>query len=165
MLLPLGLVIFTGLLLMVKKDFNWIQPPTQKGEQPALIPSQTLDQLFRSAQQVSALELNNWSDLSRVDVKPNKGVVKFVARNRWEAQVDAQTGEVLQVAYRRSDLIESLHDGSFFSDWTKRYIFLPSGVILLALWVTGIYLFIITQTARLRTRQRRKKRNQQRRDG
>ena len=30
-LLPVGLVIGTGLLLLLKKDVHWIQPPTQKG--------------------------------------------------------------------------------------------------------------------------------------
>ena len=156
-LLPLGLVVGTGLLLLLKKDVAWIQPPTLKGVEPAMIPNQTLDQLFRSARRAPELALENWSDLERVDVKPDKGVVKFVASNRWEAQVDAHTGELLQVAYRRSDLIESLHDGTFFAGWAKYYVFLPAGVVLLFLWGTGIYLFVITRSAR-----QRKARRQQR---
>ena len=57
-------------------------------------------------------------------------------------QVDLGTGEVLQVAYRRSDLIESIHDGSFFGgDWTKLGLFLPTGVTLLLLWFGGIWMF------------------------
>lgn len=160
-LLPLGLVICTGLLLLLKKDVDWIQPPTQQGQQPEMVPSQTLDQLFASAKQVPALELSGWPDLSRVDVKPDQGVVKFVSSNRWEAQIDAHTGEVLQVAYRRSDLIESLHDGSFFADWTKHYVFLPAGVALLVMWGSGIYLFVITQAARQRKSKRRQRRSQQ----
>ena len=157
-LLPLGLVIGSGLLLMVKKDFGWIQPPTQRGAQAEAVPTQSLDALFNKARAVPELELKHWSELTRVDVKPDKGVVKFVAQNRWEAQLDASTGDVLQVAYRRSDLIESLHDGSFFSAWTKRYIFLTSGLILLVLWGTGIYLFFATRAARRRkaTRQQKK---------
>ena len=157
-LLPLLLVIGTGLLLMVKKEFEWIQPSTQKGELPTTVPAQSLGQLFDKAQNIPELELEAWADLERVDVKPDKGVVKFVASNRWEAQLDAHTGAVLQVAYRRSDLIESLHDGSFFADWTKHYVFLPSAIVLLLLWGTGIYLFVITQAAR----QRKQKRTQER---
>ena len=153
-LLPLGLVIGTGLLLLLKKDVHWIQPPTQKGIERSAVPTQTLDQLFHSAKQIPELQLQQWSDLSRVDVKAGKGVVKFVAANRWEAQVDTHSGEILQVAYRRSDLIESLHDGSFFTDWSKHYVFLPAGILLLVLWGTGLYLFVITQSARYRKTQR-----------
>ncbi|MEM7218475.1 MAG: PepSY-associated TM helix domain-containing protein [Pseudomonadota bacterium] len=149
-LLPLGIVVCTGLLLLVKKDFDWIQPPTQKSDRPREVSQLSLEELFAAAKGVPALELGDWASLDRVDVRPDKGIVKFVASNRWEAQIDAHTGEVLQVAYRRSDLIESLHDGSFFADWTKHYVFLPAGVMLLVLWLTGMYLFTITQAARLR---------------
>ena len=157
-LLPLGLVIATGLLLTLKKDVDWIQPPTQKGVQPTAMPTQSFEQLFGKAQQIPELALTSWADLSRVDVKPDKGVVKFVSHNRWEAQLDAQTGTVLHLAYRRSDLIESLHDGSFFADWSKHYVFLPNGIILLLLWGTGIYLFVIVQIARSRKTRRLKQR-------
>jgi hypothetical protein len=47
----------------------------------------------------------------------------------------------LQTAYRRSDLIESIHDGSFFGgDWTKLGLFLPAGAVLLLLWMTGVWM-------------------------
>jgi hypothetical protein len=49
----------------------------------------------------------------------------------------------LQTAYRRSDLMESLHDGSWFHPLAKLWIFLPAGVIVFVLWVTGIYLFLL----------------------
>ena len=77
----------------------------------------------------------------------------------WEAQIDAHSGEVVHLAYRRSDLIESLHDGSFFTDWSKHYVFLPSGVILLLLWGTGIYLFFIVQNVRARKARRLSRRD------
>lgn len=142
-MLPLGLVIVTGILLMLKKDIDWIQPPTARGEAPIAIPSQSFDDLFTVAKAVPELDLQDWRGLERVDVKPGKGVVKFVAANNWEAQIDTETGEVLQVAYRRSDIIESLHDGSFFADWVKKGVFLPSAVVLFVLWGTGIYLFVL----------------------
>jgi hypothetical protein len=63
-------------------------------------------------------------------------------------QVDLQTGEVLQVAYRRSDLIESLHDGSWFHDRAKLWVFLPVAVVVLGLWGTGIYLFFLPYAVR-----------------
>jgi len=71
-------------------------------------------------------------------------VIKIRSKNRWEIQIDHQTGKVMQVAYRRSDLIESIHDGSFFHDKVKIWVFLPSAIVLLTLWITGVYLFVIT---------------------
>jgi len=154
-MLPLGLVIATGLLLLVKKDFDWIQPSSTKGAAPTEVPSKGFDDLFAAAQSVEELELESWADLERVDVKAGKGIVKFVAANNWEAQIDTETGEVLQVAFRRSDIIESLHDGSFFADWVKHWIFLPSGIVLLMMWGTGIYLFILPHWKRYQKRRRR----------
>ena len=159
-MLQMGLVIGAGLLLMVKKEFDWIQPPTQKGVERTQVPSQSFGQLFNVAAQIPELALTDWHSLERVDVKPGKGVIKFVAANQWEAQIDTHTGAVLQLAYRRSDFIESLHDGSFFADWVKLYVFLPSGIVLLVLWGTGIYLFALTQLKRARKKQRRGRRAQ-----
>lgn len=154
-MIQLGLVISTGLLLMLKKDIDWIQPSTQAGEAPTAIPSQRFDALFETAKGVPELAIDDWRDLDRVDVKPGKGVIKFIATNNWEAQIDTETGAVLQVAYRRSDIIEQLHDGSFFADWVKLFVFLPTGVVLLVLWGTGVYLFFLPHVKReLRRRKR-----------
>ena len=142
-MIQMGLVIGAGLFLMVKKEFDWIQPPTARGVATSEIPTQTMAQLFETARSVPELELDDWRNLDRVDFKPGKGIVKFVAANQWEAQIDTTSGDVLQVAFRRSDIIESLHDGSFFADWVKLYVFFPSGVVLLLLWATGIYLFFL----------------------
>ena len=144
--LPLLVVIGTGLLLMLKKEVAWIQPPTQQGSTKEL--GITFDQILAVARSVPEAEIEGWEDIDRLDVRPSKGMLKVRARNRWEIQIDGVTGEVLQVAFRRSDLIESLHDGSFFHDKVKLLIFLPSALILLLVWVTGIYLFILPYLVR-----------------
>jgi hypothetical protein len=56
------------------------------------------------------------------------------------------------VAYRRSDVIEQIHDGSFFSDAVKLYVFLPTGVFLILMWGTGLYLFLLPRLRRKRPR-------------
>ncbi len=140
--LPLLLMIGAGILLMLKKENSWIQPPTVSGSQSG-VPSLSIKQLFDAAKASPQAGLTDWNSLERVDFKPGKGVAKFVGANNWEVQVDTHTGEILQVAYRRSDIIESLHDGSFFSDTIKLYLFLPAGIGLFILWVTGLYLFFL----------------------
>ena len=144
-------MIGAGILLMLKKEVAWIQPETVRGER-AGVPPLSLEELFNAAREAREAADWQWSELERVDFKPGKGVVKFVGQNNFEVQVDTHSGAVLQVAYRRSDIIESLHDGSFFSDATKLYMFLPAGLVLFILWGTGIYLFFLP---RIKKRQKK----------
>ena len=104
-------------------------------------PSVSFEQILKTASAVEQAEIDTWDDINRLDVRPSKGIVKVRAENGWEIQVDTETGDVLQVAYRRSDLIESLHDGSAFGDHVKNWIFLPSGLVLFVMLLTGVYLF------------------------
>lgn len=141
-LAPLLLVIATGLLLQLKKQVPWIQPPTQRGSAGGE-PSLSFQQILEIASGVPDADIADWDDIDRLDVQPGRGMVKVQAKSRYEVQIDTRSGEVLQVAYRRSDLIEKLHDGSFFGDVAKLWIFLPSGAVLLCLWLTGAYLWLL----------------------
>ncbi|WP_300531354.1 PepSY domain-containing protein [Maricaulis sp.] len=142
-MLPLGVIIVAGLFLMLKKDVDWIQPPTQRSAIEVTGPPDTsLAELYAAAAAIEELEISAWDEFDRIDIRSDRGIAKFIAPNRWEAQIDLTTLEVLSLQYRRSDLFEQIHDGSFFADWVKTFIFLPVGVILLVLWATGIWLFI-----------------------
>ncbi|MEE2526351.1 PepSY-associated TM helix domain-containing protein [Hyphobacterium sp. HN65] len=156
LMIPLGIMIVAGIFLMLKKDIDWIQPPTQRSaitvDGP---PSTTLVQLYESAAAIPELEITGWDQFDRIDIRSDRGIAKFIAPNRWEAQIDLTTLEVLSLEYRRSDLFEQIHDGSFFADWVKLYVFLPAGVLLFVLWLTGIWLFFLPHVKRW---QRRKKR-------
>jgi len=136
---PALVVLVTGVILQLKKESAWIQPPTAKGSTKQLTLS--FDEILAATAAVEQAEVSSWDDIDRLDVRPGKGMVKVRCNSRWEVQLDAVTGDVLQVAYRRSDFIESLHDGSFFSDAAKLWVFLPSAIIFVVLWFTGIYLF------------------------
>ena len=155
-MMPLGVMIVAGLFLMLKKEFDWIQPPTQRSAAVAeQAPQRTLRELHEAAVAIEALEVSAWGEFERIDVRADRGIVKFVAPNRWEAQIDIATLEVLSVEYRRSDLFEQIHDGSFFADWVKTWVFLPAGFVLLLLWLTGIWMFFEPYLKRARRRRRR----------
>ena len=142
--IPLVVMIGAGIFLQLKKEIDWIQPPSRTGVVTNQVPPTTVAELFEAAAGVSEAGINTWSDLDRVDFKPDRGIIKFISKSRWEVQVDTTTAEVLQVSYRRSDLIETIHDGSFFAgDATKLYLFLPAGIALLVLWLTGLYMFFL----------------------
>ena len=139
--IPFLIVLVTGLILQLKKEWHFVQPPTQKGAKLQLDIS--FAQVLSQSQQVPEAAIKTWEDVERLDVRPDKGVIKVQAKNHYEIQLDSQNGEILQVAYRRSDWLEAMHDGSWFHESAKLYIFLPSAVIVLVLWVSGLYLFFL----------------------
>jgi hypothetical protein len=145
---PILIVIVSGLFLQTKKQFEWIQPAELRGESQT--PVISLPEVLEISRTVAEAEIETWDDINRVDVRPSRGILKVWAKNNWEIQIDTETGAILQTAYRRSDIIESIHDGSFFTETAKMWIFLPAGIILLLLWLTGIYLFILPYWVRRR---------------
>ncbi len=136
---PFLLVLLSGLLLQIKKQVAWVQPPTKKGKGKA--PTVSMEAVLAAVKSVPEAAVSSWDDIDRLDTRPRDGVIKGQCKNRYEVQVDFQTGEVVQVEYRRSDFIESLHDGSWFGDSAKLYMFLPVAIVVLSLWFTGMYLF------------------------
>jgi len=138
--LPLTIVVPTGILLQIKKQWAWVQPPENRGS--GKIPSITFDTMLDKARSYPGFEALGWSNIQRIDVRPSKGVTKLVLSGDWEMQLDSTTGEILQVAIRRSDWIETLHDGSYFlGDISKLGIFLPAAIGLLLMLVSGAWLF------------------------
>lgn len=146
--LPFLLVAISGLLLQIKKQVPWVQPETKQGD--GKIPTISMNDILMAAKSVPEASVQSWGDIERIDARPRDGVIKVHCKNRYEVQVDFQSGVVRQVAYRRSDLIESLHDGSWFGDSAKLYVFLPVAVIVLGLWATGLYLFILPYAVKWR---------------
>lgn len=148
--LPLLLVIVTGILLLVRKEFALLQPPSQKGV--ATIPSISFEQILIQTKTVEKAEVTSWQDIDRLDVRPDKGLIKVRTNSSWEVQIDGKTGEILQVAYRNSEFIESLHDGTFFQKNANLWLMLPVAIVLLLLWLTGLYLFCLPYYKKWRRR-------------
>jgi hypothetical protein len=148
--LPFLLIIITGALLQVKKQVAWIQPPELRTE--ARVPTVAYEVLLQRAMAVPEAGITGWDDVDRLDVRPGKGMLKLVAKNNWEIQMDITTGEVLQVAYRRSDFIESLHDMSWLHDSANLWLGLPVAFIVLGLWLTGAYMWFVHVKGRRRAR-------------
>lgn len=153
--IPILAIIVTGLLLQMKKHWEWVQPVEQRGSTPA--PAIELTDILNA---LRALEhpdvaVRGWEDVKRLDVRPDRGVAKVTLQNDYEVQVDLGTSRVMQVAYRRSDWIESIHDGSIFGDWVKLGVVLPAAVVLLFLWGSGIWMWVYPFLGRRRVRKHR----------
>lgn len=89
-------------------------------------------------------------ELERIDLRPDKGMVKFVfIEDYWGVQLDLTTGELLHIERRRSDFIENIHDGSILdyvvdtSDEQIKVIYTTiMGTALLTFTITGFWLWM-----------------------
>ncbi len=163
--LPFLIVLLSGLFLQVKKEFSWIQPPTREGSIAFETPHITFEEILSIVHRVPEAGVSSWKDIDRLDVRPDDGVVKVRTTDNWEVQIDLGTGKVLSSMQRRSDIIEAIHDGSWFFDGAKLWIFLPSAVVVAILWITGIYLFFLPYFAKWQNRKRLRERIRKRREG
>lgn len=138
--LPLLVVCITGILLLLKKQLSFVQPPTAKSATAE--PSLAFEQILSVAKSVDSAQIKTWKDIDRLDVRPNKGIIKIRSENDVEIQIDSGTGEILHVAVRRSDFIESIHDGTFFEKNANLWLVLPVTLIFIFILITGVILFI-----------------------
>ena len=148
---PLVVVIISGILLQLKKQLPYVQPVEQSGivHEPVVTPAGYLEAINAAKQDGDV----TWKDVQRVDIRPSKGIAKVILKSDVEYQIDLGTGHILQREIRRSDFIESLHDGSFFAgDISKLGVFLPAAIGLLVLCLSGIYMFWLPIIVKLRKR-------------
>jgi uncharacterized iron-regulated membrane protein len=140
--IPVIIVIVTGIILQFKKQSDWIQPPSMKGisTEPAI----SMEDILEAAKSVPEAEVESWDDIERLDVRPGKGIIKIRPVNLNEIQIDHQTGEILQIAYRRSDILEDMHTGAYYlRKYAQHWIFVPAEIGLGLLWLTGMYMFFL----------------------
>lgn len=142
----------SGLLLGWKKHSGGlVLPKSYKGSSTNLKDWLPIDSLHTNACTIlhdsvsSELSL----DLERIDIRKDKGMVKFVFIDHfWGIQLDGATGKLLHIEKRRSDIIENIHDGSILdyyfdtSDEQVKLIYTSiMGTALLVFTVTGFWLW------------------------
>ena len=137
----------TGLILGWKKNSNGIiLPKSYTGISTDLqdwLPINTLQDIaFKTMQ--DSIDKNIDLELQRIDIRPQKGMVKFVFKNHyWGIQLDGSTGDILAITKRRSDFFENIHDGSILD-----IIFKTKGEIIKLVYtsIMGLALIIFTLT-------------------
>ena len=148
---PLLIIACTGSILQLKKHWTWVQPPETRGSatnKPAL----ELSGILEALKAEPSLHVTSWEQVNRLDVRLERGIVKAWLKSNWEAQIDLGTGKILQIHYRRSDWIESIHDGSIFGDTVKLGLFFPAAIGLVLLWLGGVWMFLYPFLGRRRVR-------------
>ena len=145
----------TGFLLLVKKEFSWIQPPTQAGAEGTIESFITLERAWQSVAALGHPDFGSLDDLDRIDVRPDKRVYKLRSRhNDSEVQVDAVTGAVLARGERVSDWLERIHDGSWIGEPFHDYVMPVFAFCLVFLVFSGMWLWLEPIVKRRRRRRR-----------
>lgn len=150
--IPLIIIIGAGILLQLKKNLAWVQPVEMRGSSG--LPGVTFEQLLAIGQSIPEAGIRTWDDIPRIEGRPQKGLLKLVSVTNYEIQIDVVTGAVLHSGIRRSDIIEAIHDGSFFHPLAKLWVFLPAGIVLFVLWCTGLYMWVLPFLSRRKQRAR-----------
>ncbi|MFP4527960.1 MAG: PepSY domain-containing protein [Candidatus Kapaibacterium sp.] len=149
----------TGLLLGWKKNSGGlILPESRQGTTSELSDWLPLDDLYIKACEYlrDSVSAGLSTRLDRIDSRKSKGMVKFIFKDHYYGvQLDAATGELLQISVRRSDLIENIHDGSILdaivgSDGGqfKLAYTLIMGLALLTFAFTGFWLWYFPRRIR-----------------
>jgi hypothetical protein len=138
--LPAGLIFLTGMLLSLRAVLPGMQRSTVPGSAPGWALSR--EQILEAARTASGLEGLEWSDVQKVEIAPEHGVIKLRTRSYQELQIDAHTGQVLASGFRPTSLVLALHEGAAFPRWVRWTVFVPAGFLLLYLWLSGVLLFL-----------------------
>ncbi len=151
--LVLLLVAGTGFLLLLKKEYASLQPPTRRGASSEFETFGKLQESWKSVLALKRPEFRSTDDIDRIDVRPGKGTYKFRSkRDDYEVQVCATTGAILSQATRRSDFIERLHDGSWISGSFKTYVMPLVALGLIYLAFTGYTIWLMPKWRRRKKR-------------
>ena len=151
LIITVFVIAVTGSLLALKKDFDFLQAPVREGASAGL-PERTFGSIVRSVNTIVGFERLTWRDIDRIDIRPKDGIAKVILMSRAEVQVDLMTGSATHTGYRTSDLLETIHDFSFLGGWAKYVFSFGSGIAMILMAGTGVYLFALPMLVRGRKR-------------
>lgn len=141
--LVLALSATTGLLLLLKKDYAWIQPPTIAGAPGPVASLRSLQEVYDAVFALGLPEFRSEADISRIDFRPDKRIHKVLSvHGHAEVQVCATTLRVHGPAVRTSDWLEQLHDGSWFGGWAHALLMPVAALALLFLALSGYVMWL-----------------------
>jgi len=144
-------VSITGLLLGWKKNSGGlILAKSYTGTSTELKDWLSIDSLHTIASGILRDSVSSQlsPELDRIDIRKDKGMVKFIFKDKyWGIQLDGATGQLLHIERRRADFVENIHDGSILDYYFKtngqiKLVYTTiMGLALLTFTVTGFWLW------------------------
>jgi uncharacterized iron-regulated membrane protein len=159
------IVSITGFLLGWKKNTGGlILAKTHVGSSTDLKNWLPIDSLNKIASRIlhDSVSPTLSQELDRIDIRKDKGMVKFIFKEKyWGIQLDGATGKLLHIERRRADFVENIHDGSFVDYYFKtdgQFKLIYTTIMSLALLiftVTGFWLWYGPKRMRRQSRSER----------
>jgi uncharacterized iron-regulated membrane protein len=152
----LALLAVTGFFLATKKRFAWMQPPPAEAAQ-IFLPSEivTVEMALKAAFALGHDNLQRFEHVDRVDYRPKDNIFKVISNEGYiEVQVDGKTGKVLSSSFRNDQLMEDIHDLSFFADLAHAWLLPAVAIGLATLAATGVAIFMTPVYRRWQFRKR-----------
>jgi uncharacterized iron-regulated membrane protein len=150
----LVLIAMTGFVLALKAKSESIRPSTRRGTEvssPAEIVHPSV--AYEAAFAVGLPELRSPDDVDRFELHAGRNVYKVLSNDGYhEVQVDAGTGKVLAVGRRNDQMMEDIHDMSFFHPALRETLLPVVGAILFLLGVSGVVMYFVPVVRRARHR-------------
>lgn len=137
--LPFLVTVVTGILLSSRGFNTWVQP-----DYPALKSDLKIsfEQILAAAKSIPEAQIENWSHVSQIDIRPDKGNIRVRSRvNVWEIQIDGSTGKVVGAGPRRVSWLVSLHEGAYFGSFIRYGVFFTSSIMVFFLLISGVLIF------------------------
>jgi len=147
--LVMSVLAISGAFVAYKKQLEYLQPANRSGTpmpiREMLAPADIADIVarhLRGAEQAALPTIN------RIELRPDKSLYKVRLEaagplsSPIELQIDAGTGEVLNEGVRGDQLWMDIHSFAVFGPGTKLLVMTLSGVSLLWLALSGVYLFV-----------------------
>jgi len=129
--------VVTGILLILRSKLGFIQTPIPKVESVAIEKVRTISEVLIKLKK-NSIEGKN---ISSILYKPAKNIYAVRTKDYQEIILHPETLKILSMGPKYSTLLIQIHEGSFFSKSVRDYIFFPTSIGLLFLWVTGMILF------------------------
>ncbi len=135
----------TGFFLAMKSRFGWIRPEAQSGTEYAstaeLAPIHVvLDAAFSAGFE----EVKTVEDIDRLELHAEDRIWKVLSKENYrEIQIDGVTGEILSRGQRNDQLLEQLHDFSFFSDTLHDWVLPLIAFALFILSLSGVIMYLV----------------------
>jgi uncharacterized iron-regulated membrane protein len=131
-LVPLIIISVTGLILLVRNQFEFLQPSVLKNK---IVAGKQLLTLERITQQFGQ------DKIEQIIFRPSKNSIVVRLTDTNEVQIHPQSGQVLKNAKRRTHFLIELHQGSWMGAFGQLGVHFFTGIGLCFLIISGIIIY------------------------
>lgn len=140
-------IVLSGLFITFKKDLEYLQPASRKGEKGEISQFLPPERIANIVLAMKLPEARSLDDINRLELRPGKRMwkVRLEQTSNFssprELQIDAISGKVLNDGVRGDQLWMDVHSFMVFNKATSYTAMILSGITLFWLILTGYYLF------------------------